>query len=671
MLIVTAGHIDHGKTTLVRALTGVDTDRLPEEKARGISIELGYAYSPLPNGEVLGIVDVPGHERFVRTMIAGAWGVDFALLVVAADDGLMPQTREHIEILDLLGISRGAVAITKTDRVDVARANEVRAEATAALGTTTLAGAPVFAVNASVAADADVERLRAYLHEVGTHPAACGTEDGSEVRSEGLFRLAVDRVFTLPGQGTVVTGTAIAGRVHAGDMLLLMPSGQAARVRSLHVQGRTAECGSAGQRCALSLPGIDARSVSRGDWVADSRALVVTDRVDVRACLLPHKGLELRAWTPVHVHAGTAHVPAHAVPLSCDTVGPGRSAHVQLVMDRPICLVPGDRLILRDARAARTLGGATALDPSAPARKRRSSERERYLGAIERSLGGGDLAPLLERSPHGISLTELSRLTSLVPERIKLPPGAFMVPGTADPIVMHRAVWDELKQRTVGALRRFHEDAADEPGADVGRLRRMTEPSAPLAIWRPLVEELIQQRMLARNGSWLHLPGHVIALSSADQKLADQLMPLIVAGRVDPPWVRELAVSVGEPEDRVRAVLRKQLRMGGVQQVVHDLYYAASVIQELADRVSELASAREGVGAAAFRDAIGIGRKRAIQILEYFDRVGHTRRVRDRHLLREDSGWSPAQSRFTERKVHAPGGATGLQTLEGAPDASW
>ena len=672
MLIGTAGHIDHGKSTLVRALTGVDTDRLPEEKARGISIELGYAYAPLPDGEVLGIVDVPGHERFIRTMIAGAWGVDFALLVVAADDGLMPQTREHLEILDLLGVDRGAVAVTKIDRVDTIRVAQVCSEVTAALASTALADAPVFTVDAVAARDPGVGRLRDYLYQSAMRTGAGGVDGGRVARIERLFRLAVDRVFTLPGQGTVVTGTAVAGCVRVGATLQVMPSGRTVRVRGLHAQGRVTALGRAGQRCALNLASIDAESVTRGDWIAAPGALVATDRVDVRVRLLPHLGIELRPWMPVHLHCGTAHTLARVVPLSSERVGAGESARVQLVLEHPLCLVPGDLLILRDAPAARTLGRATALDPSAPTRKRRSSARERYLDAMERYLDGAELAPLLESAPHGIALTDLSRLTSLAPERIALPACALLIQKGAEPTVMHRDAWEDLKHRAVSVLSRFHEQTPDEPGADAGRLRRMAAPTAPLALWQPLIEELTQEGTLARNGAWLHLPGHAIALSAADQNLVAQLLPLIAAGRFDPPWVRELAASVGECEERVRAVLRKWLRTGGVQQVVRDLFFDAAVIQELAGIMNGLAHDHGTIEAAAFRDAIGVGRKRAIQILEYFDRIGHTRRVRDRHLLRKDSGWRVAPSSdSTQWKVHAPGGATGLQTPEGAPDASW
>src|SRR5206468_12611486 len=264
-----AGHIDHGKTSLVRALTGVDTDRLKEEKARGISIDLGFAYLPASHGGVLGFVDVPGHERFIHNMLAGATGIDFVLLVVAADDGIMPQTREHLEIIDLLGVKRGAVALTKIDRVESARVAAARAEIEALLRGTALAGSPVFALS-SITGDG-VPALRAHLEAVAASPPPAGTADG-------CFRLAVDRCFTISGSGTVVTGTVFSGSVCVGDHLLVSPPGREVRVRSIHAQNRAAKRGAAGQRCALSLVGVEKKDIARGDWVLESAVHAPTAR---------------------------------------------------------------------------------------------------------------------------------------------------------------------------------------------------------------------------------------------------------------------------------------------------------------------------------------------------------------------------------------------------------
>ena len=355
MIIGTAGHIDHGKTTLVGALTGVETDRLKEEKARGISIELGYAYAPLPNGDVLGIIDVPGHEKFVHTMAAGAVGIDHALLVIAADDGIMPQTLEHLEILQLLGIRQGTVALTKVDRVPRERIDEVREEIAAILSVTALADSPIFETAAAQPNDPGVWALRQHLDlQAQQMPARA---------QDGLFRLAVDRVFTLPGQGTVVTGTVFGGQVKVGDTLIHSASGQSVRVRSIHAQNQASESGVAGQRCALNLAGIAKEEIERGDWMADARVLQATQRIDLHLHLLT-EAPPMQQWTPVHVHLGTRRTTGHIALLRDSAIDPGTEARVQLVLDTPVFTVPGDRLILRNAQASRTIAGGMVLDPT-------------------------------------------------------------------------------------------------------------------------------------------------------------------------------------------------------------------------------------------------------------------------------------------------------------------
>jgi selenocysteine-specific elongation factor len=650
MIVGTAGHIDHGKTTLVRALTGVDTDRLKEEKARGISIELGYAYTPLSNGDVLGFVDVPGHERLVHTMAAGACGIDFALLVIAADDGVMPQTREHVAILKLFGVARGAVALTKTDRVDEARAHAVEADVEAFLAGTVLRGAPIFPVNATAAGDVGTASLKEYLEGVA---ASFGRGGGSEgeglvgaggaaARDARLFRLAVDRVFTLAGHGTVVAGTVFSGSVRTGDTVVVFPSNIPVRVRSIHAQNRPAEIGRSGERCALNLSGVEKSGLKRGDWVADPRALSPSMRIDVRMELLADTSVVLKAWASVHFHHGAAHVTAHLVPLEDSTISPGQSGYAQLVFETPICALPGDRFIVRDAQAIRTLGGGVVLDPFAHSRKRRSPERMRFLHALERMVTNGSLAPLLAEAPLGLKQSELIRLTGQPPDQMVLPDDAIIIDGTHERYVLLSSAWRALRDRALRALREFHVESPDEPGPDIGRLRRIALPQLPEDLWRTLIANLARDGSILRNDPWVHLPGHAVTLSERESAVAAKLRPLIAAGRFNPPWVRDLASATHEPEEDVRRVLRKQVTQGVLYQVVHDLFYDRQCVEELATLVTTLAKEHGTVEAAQYRDAVGLGRKRTIQILEFFDRAGHTRRMRDSRVLRADSGWRSA-----------------------------
>jgi selenocysteine-specific elongation factor len=661
MIIGTAGHIDHGKTTLVRALTGVDTDRLKEEKARGISIELGYAYTPLANGDVLGIIDVPGHERFVHTMAAGACGIDFALLVIAADDGVMPQTREHLAILQLLGVTVGVVALTKIDRVDEARRAEVRAEIEHLLEPTALAGVRIFATSANTVADPGVAALDAALREAAVSWRAR--------RDDGLFRLAIDRVFTLAGHGTVVTGTVFSGRVANGDTLQLAPSGKAVRIRGIHAQNRAADSGHAGQRCALNLASIDKDQIRRGDWIVDPRVAQSSERLDTELTLLADVPAPLVHWAPLHVHIGTSHHLAHAALLEGETLAPGASARVQLVFDQPVCAVPGMRFIVRNAQATRTVGGGRVLDPFGPARKRRSVERHAWLDAITVWLDKGRFETLLEAAPLGLPHT---RAVHLAGAAIGAMPHVCLLSGASadDAILILDRHLDQLKHHVLAALRSFHERSPDDAGPDNTRLRRIVAQVWPDALWHAVLDALLQAGEIERTGPWLHLPGHVEAVGEAERQLADRLLPLVLAGRFDPPWVRDLAAAVSAGEEQVRAALRRLAREGALYQVVRDLFYHPASIGELAAIAGSIAHSAAGsnassnvspnsgsvagsvagplanpatqpINAAAFRDATGLGRKRAIQVLEFFDRLGYTRFYRDAHWLRGSRGAHP------------------------------
>jgi selenocysteine-specific elongation factor len=643
MIVGTAGHVDHGKTTLVHALTGVDTDRLKEEKARGISIDLGYAYQTVPGGATLGFVDVPGHERFVHTMLAGAAGIDYALLVVAADDGVMPQTREHVQVLDLLGVARGAIAVTKIDRVDPRRVAAVTDEACALLKGTALARCPAFSLSAVTGAG--VAALREHLQAVALQTPGA--------RTDGRFRLTVDRSFTLDGAGTVVTGTVIAGSVSTGDSLVVSPRGASVRVRGIHAHHRAATRAAAGERCALNLAGVRKDEVARGDWVVAEALHAPTDRIDVRLIPLRDAPDAIGEHTPVHVHIGAAHVMGRVDRLEprAQTAATGDKAAAtlpasanplaQIVLERPIAALFGDRCILRDASATRTIGGAIVIDPFAPARRRGTPERLAHLHALETPDHEAALARLLALEPLGVDLARLCRARNLDAGSIALPAGGVRVrtigPAGATAFAFDRTHWARLQTHVLGTLARFHVGAPDEVGPDGARLRRIAIAQLAPAAASALVEALIEDGKIRRSGPWLHLPGHDAILGPTEQQLATQALPLIAAAGFDPPWVRDLARNLGADEGALRRALLGLTRRGELYQVVRDLFFAKDAVAELARIAAELESSEGAVRAAAFRDRSAIGRKRSVQILEFFDRIGFTRRIRDEHRLHSNS----------------------------------
>ncbi|MFT7772387.1 selenocysteine-specific translation elongation factor [Roseateles sp.] len=614
MIVGTAGHIDHGKTTLVRALTGVDTDRLPEEKARGISIELGYAYLDVPGlDERIGFIDVPGHEKLVHTMLAGASGIDLALLLVAADDGVMPQTREHLAVLSLLGLTRCVVAVTKIDRAEPGRVESLQGEVRALLAGTGLKGAPVLAVSAQTGQG--VPALRELLFEAArdTRPRAT---------RHLAARLAVDRAFSLEGVGTVVTGTLHAGEIAVGDELFIQ--GQRARVRSLHAQNRAVERAQAGQRCAVALAGLTREQAPRGQWLTAPAAALATDRFDARLTLWPGEVRPLRSGARVHLHLGAQSVTASVAVLDAgDAIEPGASARVQLVCHAPVGAWRGDRLVLRDAGATRTLAGGVVLDPFAPTRYRRTPERLAELAACELPTPARRRERLLALSSLGLDLTRFAQAE-----------------GMAEPLDGW-ALGDEacaaLTVKLLAALADFHAGSPDELGPDAARLRRLVAPRIAEPLWRQLLAEQRAAGRIAVRGAFVHLPEHGVQLSAAEQRIAQKVAPRLGAAGAEGAWARDLAKDCAEAEPLMRATLARLAQQGELHQVVKDLYCDTATMARLAAVARALGDTYGKVTAAAFRDATGLGRKRAIQHLEHFDRVGLLRRVGDEHRLRADS----------------------------------
>ncbi len=632
MIVGTAGHIDHGKTSLVKALTGINADRLKEEKERGITIDLGFAYAPLSNGEILGFVDVPGHERLVHNMLAGATGIDYVLLVIAADDGPMPQTREHLAILDLLGLVRGAVVLTKIDCVPPERIAAVTSEIGSLLHGTGLAQSPVFQVSAI--SGEGVPSLRDYLEQAALALPAKSTA--------GYFRMTVDRAFTLAGTGTVVTGTVCSGTAHVGDRLLVAPSGIEVRVRNIHAQNRQSANAGVGQRCALNIAGtqFEKDDVHRGDWLLEEAVHAPVLRFDAYCRVLTSEQRPLRHWTPVHLHVGACDVTARAAVLEGEAIEPGSAALVQIVTDKPVCVQNGDRFILRDQSATRTLGGGRVLDPFPPARNRRTASRLAALHAMQETDHGKALLLALENNPAGMDLALFAKGRNIRWQEGQalwqdLPMRVVAAPSGTTGFALAR--WTAMKRDILDRLALEHHQAPDTLGPDRARLHRMVLPVLARTAADALFDELLAEDRIAQSGPWLHLPGHKVQLTPAEEKLWQRIMPMLMDAPFQPPRVRDIAHDVAAAEGEIRMLLRRVARAGGVYLVAHDHYYAKSAVEKLAAIVRSLAELHGNVRAAEFRNEIGVGRKLAIQILEFFDRIGYTRRTGDEHRLRQEN----------------------------------
>ncbi|CAI8723446.1 selenocysteyl-tRNA-specific translation elongation factor [Pseudomonas donghuensis] len=639
MIVGTAGHIDHGKTALLEALTGQAGDQRREERERGMTIDLGYRYAALtPGAPLTGFIDVPGHERFIHNMLAGAQGIDLVLLVVAADDGVMPQTREHLAIVELLGIARALVVISKCDRVEPQRVQEVQTQVSVLLAAGPYAGAAPFMVS-SVTGEG-IEPLRRAL--------LAAQSEVSQRSREGGFRLAIDRAFAVAGAGIVVTGTALDGRVQLGDTLLLGKAGKPVRVRGLHAQNQPATEAHAGQRVALNISAerLQLEHVHRGDWLLAEWLHAPTQRLDIELQLLASELRAFEHFSPVHVHLGTQDVTARVALLQGEQLLPGARMFAQLLTNAPLQAVHGDRLVLRDQRAQRTLGGGRVLDPFAPARQRRSEARLAQLQALASADSLEQALPaLLACDDGGLDPQRLERQFNRLRSSWQLPANAQVIATRQGPLLFTREHWQALQNSVLEGLARFHTQEPDQLGPDRDRLRRFVA----LALERPafisLVDELLAANRMSSSGPWLHLPEHRIRLSDADALLWSQLQPLLVDGAFDPPWVRDLAKALSVDEAEVRVLLRKLGRLGQVHQVVRDLFYPEATIRQMAAMLLQLASDDPVVQVAAFRDVLGIGRKRSVQILEYFDRIGLTRRVGDRRQIRADNALaqSPGQ----------------------------
>lgn len=631
MIVATAGHIDHGKTLLVKALSGVDTDRLPEEKNRGISIDIGFAYVPTPDAGLLGFVDVPGHERFVRNMLAGVCGIDLALLVVAADDGVMPQTTEHLQILDLLKVTRGIAVINKIDRVNEARVAEVTESVRALLKGTSLEAAGILPVSAMTGIGIDVLRKRLIAEARSLK---------QRVTSGRRFRYAIDRVFSVSGSGTVVTGTVFNGKVKTGDRLVISPTGLPVRVRGIQIHGKAANEVSAGSRCALNLTGekLDKETVRRGDWVLDEAIHRPTQRIDAHIKVLASEKEPLSHWTPVHFHLGTEAVTARVAVRRGESIAPGESRVAQIILDRPIACLHGDRFIIRDQSATRTLGGGTVVDPFAPAARRNSAARQQIVQALCAESAEDALRELSKVCADGVDVAAFEAAFNLDDATAQ---GLYkklqiFVLGRTERIGLAAQRRTELMNAIVDATMRLHQDDPKSLGLELSILPERLQCRVPEWALTQLVRDLATAKKVELSGTRVRKPGHDATSNPEDERLWARVLPALQKDVPLPPSLKELAEQLRLPEKTVSDFLHRKSRSGEPIKAMPDRFLLRTTVERLA-KVAEATAGDKPNGqftAADYRDQCGASRKLSIEVLEYFDRIGYTQRLGDARRIR-------------------------------------
>ncbi len=633
MIVGTAGHIDHGKTSLLKALTGTDADRLPEEKKRGITVDLGFAYQHFADAPSISFLDVPGHEKLIHNMLAGAFGIDFVVLVVAADDGVMPQTLEHLAVIDLIGVKRGVVALTKIDRVDSSRVVEVENQIrNLALGTS-LEDAPVMPCSAITGEG---------IADLGQHLATAARATAAR-QAKGHFRLAVDRCFNLQGIGLVVTGTVYAGRVKSSDTLFHSPAGTEVRVRGIRAENREADSATAGQRCALNLTArkLSKDDVRRGDWILSPEIHAPTQRLDVWLRLLPQETRALKHWTPVHVHLGTADVPGRIALVEDKALEPGGTALAQLVLDAPIGAVFGDRFVIRDQSALRTIGGGHVIDPAPPKRGARTPERLNLVTLMDQENPREVLRALACEMPGGVDLKTFRigrNLTDIEAEALCKDSRLVEVHSGPARLGVSTERWSDLQADIESQLAEYQRTHADSPGATIEEIVRLEKDPRRRILVREAIKASIETGRLERYGQLVHLPGHEVKLSDGEEALWLQIEEVLRNAGYDQPRVTDLAAKLELQPEALLPLLAKLGHIGRLRRVSKAYFMLPDIVTRLADqaKISAATHPEQLLTVGRYREATKVSRHMVMPLMEFFDKAGVTRRIKDGRQIRSD-----------------------------------
>jgi selenocysteine-specific elongation factor len=628
VILGTAGHIDHGKTTLIKALTGIETDRLKEEKLRGITIELGFAYLELPGGQLLGIVDVPGHEKFVKNMVAGATGIDLVALIIAADEGVMPQTREHLEICELLKVKMGLVILTKIDMVEPDWLELVREDVAEFLSDTFLADAPMVEVSA-VTGDG-IDDLVKVLDDL--------VKEVPEREMGNFFRLPIDRVFSMKGFGTVVTGTTISGQIHTADEVTIYPEGFVSRIRGIQVHNREVNQVRAGLRTAINLQGVEKAQMQRGDVIATKDSLRKTYMVDVVLTLLASAPRKLKNRGKARFHTGTSEIISTVVLLDRDELKPGETCYGQIRLEQPTAVLAHDRYVLRSYSPVRTIGGGEILN-ALPQKKKRYAQR--VLDELK-VLHTGDLSDVTEQFVlasrfQGVEQSVLPFLTNgskkKLDEILKSLLARKKIIQYDKGTLIHAQFLDRARNEVITSLTDYHRDFPLKAGLLKEELRSRMTGSINQKLFNHVIQQLAQEGVLVQEKELLRLTEHKVTLAQDQEKVRQEIEEIYRKGGLQPPYFKEIKDKFSG--NTAPDVLQVMVKEGVLVKVKEDLYFHRDALEALKARLVNFLKDKGEIDTPQFKTMTNASRKYTIPLLEYFDLSQVTMRVGDRRVLRK------------------------------------
>ncbi|MFY9704757.1 MAG: selenocysteine-specific translation elongation factor [Desulfobacterales bacterium] len=634
IILGTAGHIDHGKTSLIKAITGTDTDRLKEEKERGITIELGFASLDLPNGQHVGIVDVPGHEKFVKNMVAGATGIDIVVMVIAADEGVMPQTREHMEICTLLGIKHGFVALTKIDMVDEEWLELAMEDVRDFTASTFLENTPIVPVSA--VKEQGLQEFSRVLEII------CNQIPERSMSS--LFRLPVDRVFTMKGFGTVITGSLISGRVQVGDTVMIYPSMITSKVRGIQVHNQGVNMAEAGQRTAINFQGLEKAAINRGEMLALPGTLKPSFMVDLQLQYLASNKKPIKNRTRVRFHTGTSEILGNLVLLDREELPPGEKAAVQLRLDEPVCLVKDDRFVIRSYSPVRTIGGGQVLNPIPPKHKRFKADVVQGLQSIAERSKEELIAYYIDQTGHtGVAFSDLVLMTNITEKSLEQQLQALLSRKTVllvdrdSRIYMHTNSFQQLRQDLTGHLEKYHKTNPLKAGMPKEELKTKLPPNLSPKLFNLLMNQMLKDGEINVVEDTVHLASHTVALGADQEDIRDKILKTYRESGLQPPYFKELGKQLTADPARARDVLNLLVKEGRLVKVKEDLFFDADAVTRLKQRLVEFLTVNGEISTPQFKEMTAASRKYVIPLIEFFDAQNFTIRIGDIRKLRKST----------------------------------